>query len=65
MATCKQEREVLYQVGGHWDACPGRKMLWGDIFSNKNSTFLVFFSKFKNILQISTKCYINVSNSHR
>ena len=37
--------------GGHWDACPGRKILWGDILKNKNLTFLIVFSTFKAIFQ--------------
>ena len=29
--------------GGQWGACPGRKIVRGDIFRNKNSLFFFFF----------------------
>ena len=56
---------VPYQEEGHWDACPGRKILWGDIFRDKDPTFLIFFLDSKIILQISTKYKTYVSISHR
>ena len=43
---------VPNQERGHWGVCPGRKILWGDIFTNKDSTFFIFFfCRFKSILQ--------------